>query len=225
MPATSIFPYVYDAVFLALLVAAAVLGRRRGFLATLVLLVGSLAAILGAAWAARTAAPGAYDAFFADLVSQQVTAALAEVGGDAAALLQGADFLPETLRATLLETLNEMGESAGPQAAQALAPVVLPLLQGLLFLVFYLVARALVRLLASLLRHLNAVPLVGSLNKVLGLLLGVALGAVNGWVFSLVLWLAGGMAAGRVPALGSAVLEASFFYRFFSAMNPFLVLG
>ena len=51
---TAFYALIYDVIFLALLIAAALLGRRRGFVASLVLLVGSVAAILGAAWAART---------------------------------------------------------------------------------------------------------------------------------------------------------------------------
>ena len=51
---TAFYALIYDVIFLALLIAAALLGRRRSFVASLVLLVGSVAAILGAAWAART---------------------------------------------------------------------------------------------------------------------------------------------------------------------------
>ena len=44
---TAIIGIVYDLIFAALLVSAALLGRRRGFLASLILLVGSVLAILG----------------------------------------------------------------------------------------------------------------------------------------------------------------------------------
>ena len=166
---TAFYALIYDVIFLALLIAAALLGRRRGFVASLVLLVGSVAAILGAAWAARTFAPALYDSAFAPLISEQVAAILAEAGGDAAELLARLDFLPQSIAAALANVLSRVEGTAGPQAAEALTPVILPLVQALLFLVVYLVLRALVRLVASLLRHLNAVPVVGSLNRVLGL--------------------------------------------------------
>lgn len=219
---TAFYALIYDVIFLALLIAAALLGRRRGFLASLVLLVGSVAAILGAAWAARTFAPALYDSAFAPLISEQVAAVLAEAGGDAAELLARLDFLPQSIAAALANVLSRVEGTAGPQAAEALTPVILPLVQALLFLVVYLVLRALVRLVASLLRHLNAVPVVGSLNRVLGLVLGLGIGAVNCWVCAMVLWLASVFAAGRVPLLGAGTLSASALYRFFAALNPFL---
>ena len=48
-----------------------------------------------------------------------------------------------------------------PYAAEALAPLILPLVQALLFLVVYLVLRALVRLVAAVLRHFNDLPILG----------------------------------------------------------------
>ena len=163
-----------------------------------------------------------YDSAFAPLISEQVAAILAEAGGDAAELLARLDFLPQSIAAALANVLSRVEGTAGPQAAEALTPVILPLVQALLFLVVYLVLRALVRLVASLLRHLNAVPVVGSLNRVLGLVLGLGIGAVNCWVCAMVLWLASVFAAGRVPLLGAGTLSASALYRFFAALNPFL---
>lgn len=219
---TAIIGIVYDLIFVALLVSAALLGRRRGFLASLILLVGSVLAILGASWAGRTFGPALYDEYFSGMVSQQVSAALAEAGGDAAALVAGLDFLPDAIREALTAALSRASGEAGPYAAEALAPLILPLVQALLFLVVYLVLRALVRLVAAVLSHFNDLPILGGANRLLGLVLGVGIGAVNDWVFMLVLWLASNLAAGRVPALGAGTLSHSFFYGLFSTLNPFL---
>lgn len=213
---------VYDVIFAVLLVSAALLGRRRGFLASLILLVGSVVGILAASWAARTFGPALYADHFSGLIGDQVASALAQAGGDAATLLAQLDFLPDNIRQVLTNALNQAGDQAGPYAAEALAPVILPLVQALLFLVVYLIIRALVRLLAAVLRHFNDLPLLGTANRLLGLVLGLGIGAVNCWVCMLVLWLASSVAAGRVPILGAGTLNHSVLYTFFSGFNPFL---
>ena len=70
---------------------------------------------------------------------------------------------------------------------------------------------------------MNAVPLVGGLNRLLGLVLGLGIGAINCWVASVVIWLASSLAAGRVPILGAGVLNQTVLYQFFAGLNPFLV--
>lgn len=220
---SSLYPLLYDLLFVLLLAGAAWLGHRRGFLASLVLLVGGLLAILGAAWAAQAFAPAIGDAFLSPFLTRQVTLALAEAGGDAAAALENFTFLPDSARAALESVLSSFSDDAAAQTAEGLMAVLLPFVKAGIFLVACLVLRGIVRALASLLRGMNAVPLVGGLNRLLGLVLGLGIGAINCWVASVVIWLASSLAAGRVPILGAGVLNQTVLYQFFAGLNPFLV--
>ena len=152
---SSLYPLLYDLLFVLLLAGAAWLGHRRGFLASLVLLVGGLLAILGAAWAAQAFAPAIGDAFLSPFLTRQVTLALAEAGGDAAAALDNFTFLPDSVRAALESVLSSFSDDAAAQTAEGLMAVLLPFVKAGIFLVACLVLRGIVRALASLLRGMT----------------------------------------------------------------------
>lgn len=219
----SITGLLYDLLFVVVLFLAASSGWRRGFVSSLTLLIGSVAGIFGAVFVARSAGPVIYNEYVGASIAEKVSAALAESGGDAAAAVQGLTFLPQSIRDTLVNTMTEITGEATPHVIEVLEPIILPLIQVLLFLVVCIVVRWLFRALAWALRGCNAIPLVGSLNRVLGLALGLVSGALNCWLLSLGLWLAGMLANGQVEILRGSVLGQSFIYSLLSGLNPFTV--
>lgn len=219
----SITGLLYDLLFVVVLFLAASSGWRRGFVSSLTLLIGSVAGIFGAVFVARSAGPVIYNEYVGASIAEKVSAALAESGGDAAAAVQGLTFLPQSIRDTLVNTMTEITGEATPHVIEVLEPIILPLIQVILFLVVCIVVRWLFRALAWALRGCNAIPLVGSLNRVLGLALGLVSGALNCWLLSLGLWLAGMLANGQVEILSGSVLGQSFIYSLLSGLNPFTV--
>ena len=173
---------VYDVIFLVVFSFAAVKSWQKGFLAGLTELVGAVLGVGIAVWGSRTLAPEVYSRFFSGAVSEQVNQAVAQSGGDMAALVQALDFLPDFLR---------------DAAANAL--------------------------LVRLLRGVNAIPLLGGANRMLGLALGLVTGALDCWLLALALWFVASITTGQLDWLNAATLQRSIGYSFFSAFNPFLV--
>mgnify|MGYP007110118086 CR=1 FL=1 len=68
-----------------------------------------------------------------------------------------------------------------------------------------------------------SVPLLGGVNRLLGLVLGLANGAVDCWLLALLLWFAASITTGQIDWLTTGVLQRSVGYSFFGAFNPFLV--
>lgn len=219
----SITGFLYDLLFVVVLILTASSGWRRGFLSSLMLLIGGVAGIFGAVLVARTAGPVIYNDYVGASIAEKVSAALAESGGDAAAAVQSLTFLPESIRQTLVDTMTEITGEATPHVIEVLEPIVLPLIQVILFLVVCVAVRWLFRALAWALRGCNSIPLVGSLNRLLGLVLGALTGVLNCWLLSLGLWLAGMLANGQVEFLRSSVMGQSFIYSLLSGLNPFTV--
>ena len=91
-----------------------------------------------------------------------------------------------------------------------------------MFVVLCSVLRIVVALLVKLLQCVNVVPLVGGVNRLLGLVLGLCTGAVDCWLLALVLWFLANLAGGRVAFLQLSVLNQSAVYRLFGAFNPFV---
>ena len=219
----SITGFLYDLLFVVVLILTASSGWRRGFVSSLMLLIGGVAGIFGAVLVARTAGPVIYNDYVGASIAEKVSAALAESGGDAAAAVQSLTFLPESIRQTLVDTMTEVTGEATPHVIEVLEPIVLPLIQVILFLVVCVAVRWLFRALAWALRGCNSIPLVGSLNRLLGLVLGALTGVLNCWLLSLGLWLAGMLANGQVEFLRSSVMGQSLIYSLLSGLNPFTV--
>ncbi len=213
---------IYDLLFLAVFSFAAVKSWQKGFLAGLAELIGAVLGVGVAVWGSRTLAPGIYEKFLSDTVTEKVEAAVAQSGGDIAAAVQGLDFLPDSLRTTLAEAIQTAGGQLPEKVTSLLEPVILPLVQVVLFVLLCVVVRWAFSLLIAVLRGINGVPLVGGVNQVLGLVLGLCTGALDCWLLALVLWFAASVTAGSLDWLNTAVLQRSIGYSFFGAFNPFL---
>ena len=127
------------------------------------------------------------------------------------------------MREKLTTALTNLTAAAVPQIVNALAPVLLPMLQAVFFLLVWVAARALFHLLARWLRGINALPLVGTVNKVLGFALGFVSGTLNCWILSLALWLIATVSGGKLEVLNFSVLQSSALYRLLETLNPFVV--
>lgn len=214
--------FIYDLLFLAVFSFAAVKSWQKGFLAGLAELIGAVFGVGVAVWGSRTLAPGIYEKFLSDTVTEKVETAVAQSGGDIAAAVQGLDFLPDSLRTTLTEAIQTAGGQLPEKVTSLLEPVILPLVQVVLFVLLCVVVRWAFGLLIAVLRGINGVPFVGGVNQVLGLVLGLCTGALDCWLLALVLWFAASVTAGSLDWLNTAVLQRSIGYSFFGAFNPFL---
>ena len=214
---------VYDFIFLAVFSFTAVKSWQKGFLAGLTELIGAVLGVGVAVWGSRTLAPEVYSRFFSDAVASRVDQAVAQSGGDLAAAVQGLDFLPETIRTAAAAALQTAGDQLPEKVTALLEPLFLPLVQVLLFVLLAFLVRWVFALLVRLLRGVNAIPLVGGANRLLGLMLGLVTGALDCWLLALALWFAAAVTTGKIEWLTTAVLQRSVGYSFFSAFNPFLV--
>ena len=214
--------WIYDFLFLLVFAFAAVSSWRKGFLAGLTELIGAVVGIGVAVWASRTLAPPIYEQFLSGSVSEKVEAAVGQSGGDLAAAVQGMDFLPETVRSALTQLVQGAGDTLPAQITTALEPILLPFVQGLLFVVLCTVVRWVFRLLVGLFRHVNGVPLLGGVNRLLGLALGLVTGALDCWLLALLLWFAACVTAGSLEFLTLHILDQSVGYSIFGSFNPFL---
>lgn len=215
--------WIYDLIFLIVFAFAAVMSWHKGFLASLTELIGAVVGVGVAVWASRSLSVPIYEQFVSGSVSEKVETAVAQSGGDLAAAVQAMDFLPDTVRDTLAQLVQGAGSALPEQITTALEPILLPFVQVLLFVVLCMVVRWVFRLLVGLLRHVNGVPLLGGVNRLLGLVLGLMTGAMDCWLLALLFWFAASVTAGSVEFLTLSVLNQSVGYSFFGAFNPFLV--
>ena len=213
---------IYDLTFLLLFAVVAVRNWHRGFLASLAELIGAIFGVGIAVWASQTAAPQIYEKFLSASVAERVETAISQSNGDIAQAVQGSSFLPETMQQTLQNLLTDAGSDVSAKVADALQPLILPFVQVLLFVVLCLLVRWVFRLLVGVLRWFNGVPLLGGVNRLLGLVLGLANGAVDCWLLALALWFLVGVTGGRLSWLNGYILSQSVGYGIFGGINPFM---
>lgn len=216
------YALIYDLIFLAIVLFAALYGRKKGLLAGLFGLAGAVFGIFAAMIVSRQGAAWFYGEVLGRSISRQVETAVEAAGGDLAAAIDGLAFLPEAMRLQLAAMLGETTLSLPAQVVALLEPLLLPLIQVVIFIAAWLVIRLVFHLVSKLLQGVNHLPLVGGLNRTLGLLLGLVNGVLDCWLLSLALWLAASMLQGNPPFLSLAVLRQSTIYSLLANVNPFL---
>ena len=210
---------VYDVIFLLLVLGAAETGRRRGFASGL---VSSVAGIIGGTYGTRVWAGGIYDKYVASHVTDVVADTLEKTGGDLAQAIHALTFLPQSIQQKLIDTVSAASSNAVPQVVNALEPLFLPVIQAVVFLSVWIVVRVLCRMLGRVLRGINAIPLIGGLNRILGFAFGFVSGLLNCWIWSILLWVAANLTGGKLEFLTTATLNRSVIYGLLANLNPFL---
>ena len=213
---------VYDVIFLLLVLGAAEAGRRRGFASGLVSFIGSVAGIIGGTYGTRVWAGGIYDKYVASHVTDVVADTLEKTGGDLAQAIHALTFLPQSIQQKLIDTVSAASSNAVPQVVNALEPLFLPVIQAVVFLSVWIVVRVLCRMLGRVLGGINAIPLIGGLNRILGFAFGFVSGLLNCWIWSILLWVAANLTGGKLEFLTTATLNRSVIYGLLANLNPFL---
>lgn len=224
--------WVYDGVAAAVLLLYILRGARGGLAHTVMRLLGSLLA-LAAAWVFSEAVAGAvYQGFLRRQVLEvlaqhlggsldlaalegQVTAAVSQLP---AVVANPVNALVDGQLALLGESLQGLeGSHLWEQVARlVIDPAVTAFLRVIAFLVIYALCACGVRLLADAFRWVNHIPLIGSVNQVLGALLGAVQGAVALLLGCAFLSFVGMATGGRWALLDARMVEQTHLLRYFA---------
>ncbi|MEG2204757.1 MAG: CvpA family protein, partial [Oscillospiraceae bacterium] len=222
-------PLLWDLGVVAVILGCALRARRKGFLTTVVELIGSLGGLAAALIYSGPVADRIYARFFASRVAEAVTQNIerfAEPGFDAflsgldAVLAQLPPMFSQAFGLQATQSVEQLYERAiargGANLALSLAetviaPLAVAVLQMAAFCLIFTFCRIAVGLLARLLRGVNHIPLLGSVNGLFGLLLGVAQGVLTVFVAAvalrmLMLWLGGDLPFLSAETLADTVL-------------------
>lgn len=161
---------IWDLALVVLILVVIVIGYRRGFLTSLISLVGMAASCIVAAILSPQAAAWVYDNYLAESLQASISQSLSE---------------KLSAFANLLNSLG-LGDSISSAANDSLRTVMVALLTIVAFLIIFLLAMLIVRLLIRATRSVNHVPVLGGINR----LFGGALGACEAFLLCYVIGLA-----------------------------------
>ena len=186
--------YVLDGVVILIMVLAIAFGYRRGFIRSIVQLVGLVAAFLLAFSFSETVSPYVYDSFINESLHETVSQALQAEGSSTAAdrLDAAVEKLPAVVgdmisgnpqAQNMIESLGEKADATAAQLADTLVtdiirPIVVAVLRFVAFLVLFFVLLLLVKLLSGLVKPITKLPLIRQADGLLGACVGVLKGAL-----------------------------------------------
>ncbi len=206
---------------------------KKGFLKTVTLAAGTLVSLILAFWLSGYAADFVFTTFVRPSVLQSINEAIVSSGASATV----SSVLPAVIAAIPAFFLNPVLAQFGSQEAliqkitsetsvtidnlgevitdNVLEPVICALLQMLFCLLIFILCVIIIKALASVFGAVRRIPVVGTLNAVLGAGVGVIFALSILFLLGLVGALFIAFSAGGVSWFNQEIIEKSVIYQFF----------
>ena len=225
--------FLFDMMCTAVWLGLAVHYARKGLLAALVQIVGSLFSLIGAQQAAAWGSGALFDRFLTGSFRERIAVSLSAGGAvDLAAIAERyAGFLPEPIRRQVVAACEQALAGlltdnvlvmADTIVQEVIRPLLTPVFSVVLFFLCFAALRMVISLLVTVLGLVNRLPVLGAVNRGLGLAAGVAAGLADVFLLLCVVWALIVITGGNLPALNEQLLGGSIYYQTFSRINPFL---
>ena len=224
---------ILDILLIVILVLTVVSYNRKGFLAAICELAGSIAAAVGAFFCASRLSAGLFESFFKAGLVEKAGAALTQAAGavqTSEIVRDMLSFLPDNMVSGIMQSLDQFLEGAGtlpPEVASQLvdsviAPVVVPLISIVVFFVIFALAKLLVAFVTAAFTGVNKVPLLGGVNRMFGTAAGFVAGFINIYIVVCAVAAIAMVTADGIGFLNTAMLQKSFFGGLLWNINPFV---
>ena len=189
--------FLFDFIVLIVITLFVLICMRMGFIRSLVQLLRWVVSFLISYLLSFALAPAVYDGFFragleesvnntmGDVVSGAVDGlGISDITAKIPSFLAGMlNFDPSAIEQSVSDTLQEQGIIASNSImTTVIDPVITALIGAVLFLLLFSLLMLITKLLARSLNKINKIPVIGSVNRILG----ACLGLVEGMVFVLV---------------------------------------
>ena len=228
--------FVFDMICTAVWLGLTVHYARKGLLAALCQIVGSLFSLIRAQQLAAWGSGALFDRFFAGSFRERIAAGLSAGGAADLGLIaqRYAGFLPESVRRPVVEACERALDGlltdnvvvmADTIVQDVIRPLLTPVFSLVLFFLCFAGLRMLISLLVTVLGLVNHLPLVGTVNHLLGVPVGALAGLADVFLLLCVVWALMVITGGNLPGLNEAALGGSIYYTIFSQLNPFMGAG
>ena len=209
--------FLFDIICTAAWIILVVRYARKGFLSSIVQLVGNLFSLLGAKELSAACAGWVFEHMLAGGFRTQIAANIAAGGAvDLSGIAEKyAGFLPASFRASIVAACERsIGAVLADNAVVLADSIVENVLQPLLTL--------LVSMLVTVLGLVNKLPVIGTVNRGLGWLVGGATALLDIYLVLCILWGIIVITGGNLNVLNDTVMSSSLYYKIFNLFNPFL---
>ena len=218
----------FDLILLAILLLVAMRYAGKGFAAALVQFAGNLASLLGASIFSQNIAPVLFTNFFENNFTTSIEKTLADGGQLQLDQLveKYAGFLPIEIQKSITQSAGGVLTGNAPELAeqvvnQVIAPLLTPIIAIVVFFVAFALCKVIVGFVVAVLTNFNRIPILGSVNKLLGFAMGLLAGVVDLYLILCAVWAIIVVTGGSIPWLNQQVLGESIGFSLFGQFNPF----
>ena len=218
----------FDLILLAILLLVAMRYAGKGFAAALVQFAGNLASLLGASIFSQNIAPVLFTNFFENNFTTSIEKTLADGGQLQLDQLveKYAGFLPDEIQQSITQSAGGVLTGSAPELAeqvvnQVIAPLLTPIIAIVVFFVAFALCKVIVGFVVAVLTNFNRIPILGSVNKLLGFAMGLLAGVVDLYLILCAVWAIIVVTGGSIPWLNQQVLGDSIGFSLFGQFNPF----
>lgn len=227
---------ILDLIVLAIIVITVLMSAKRGFVRTLIELLGFIAAVFISFTISTPLANSTYDKIIEPSILSTVTSTVDTAADNSAAAavdsfwneipgwikggIEKAGISKESLDGSITSNIGNGVQSAVESASQnVIKPAVTSTLALIYQVISLIVLMALVKPLAKLINKLFSFSVIGTANRVLGGVVGVPKGIIYAVAFCLLITLAASFTANGFLIFTGETMEKSLFFSFVNSLR------
>lgn len=229
--------YILDGIIILIVLLGVFLSAKKGFVRTLIEVVGFVAAIVIAFTLSSPLASTIYDKMIEPSVIKTVEAVATDSTENASAAVDAVwnkmpAFITESSffnlsKEGITSTVQAQAANGSTQLAQTVSesfvcPAVTKLLSVIISVILVVVLLFVVKILAKYLNKLFSFSIVGDINKTLGGLLGLVKGAAIAVIFCLIISLILSFTKDGFLIFTYDAINSSYIFKFLMGFSPFL---
>lgn len=236
----NLYAVILDAAVVILGLILIISAYKKGFLRSVILVVGYIASILLAVSLSRYAADWAYTVVLEPSIAESINGTVAHTAEELsvatvipALLTKFPSFVTNPILAgyggqaglikSLEESTNGVVENLGDVISSTIvAPVVTAVLQMLFCLLIFIICVIIVKMVAALFKGFYALPILGPMNSILGAVLGILEAAIAIYILALVASIVISFTANGLAWLNSDVIQSTVLFRWFYGFSLIL---
>ncbi len=230
---------ILDLAVLAIIILAVFIGYKRGFIRTVINLVGYIVAAVLAYVVSLPISQFIFNTFLRKQSVELIQSAVEkQSGGQSVAQLIDTAFaaIPEkvhTLAASYIgstEAIKNNLISSTPTTAEiaenvvnkVIEPISTMIIQTLAFIILFIVFCIAVKLITKALKVIDKIPLLGSANAALGAVVGIIQAIVFVLIFTAAVAMVINLTGNQMENLNNTVIEQSYVFKIIYEYNPIL---
>ncbi len=230
---------IFDIAVFAIVIILLVVGYKRGFIRSVINLVGAAAAAVVAFLLSQPIAQFIFNTFLRGGSIAMIDEELAKLsGGQTATTLLDSAFaaIPErisSLASSYVGSLDAIKASIAASAPttetiatsvvdQVIGPIMTMMIQSIVFLVLFIGLCILVKFVAKAMKIIDKLPIIGKANATLGLVMGLVQAVIFLFVFTCVVSLIIQLSGNRWDAVNNEIVGNTAVFKVIYNLNPFV---